>query len=197
LIQVNYIKYKFTFNNNIKHSSYLYQKIFRSIYGYQQNVTKSNKKVYTYKRPGIISNTPHIKPGKNSIILPIGCEANLIEFFNTGKNPAHNWRNKGDWEVNYSINKIDVPKESIIIELEEYIRDYKVINFENKESTILIEINKILNKEINDVNYMKNILKISNNIILYDWFKDTYIYSDFLNKFHSDFLKLDEVVNIK
>ena len=195
MIQVNYIKYKFTFNNNIKHSSYLYQKIFRSIYGYQQNVTKSNKKIYIYKRPGIISNIPHIKPGKNSIILPIGYETNLIEFFNTGKNPTHNWRNKGNWEINYSINRIDIPKESIISELENYIKNYKIINLDNKESTILIESNKILNKEVNDINYIKNIIKIVNNITSYEWFKETYTYSEFLNNFYSIVLKLNEIIN--
>jgi hypothetical protein len=191
-IKCSFIKYKFIFKNNINRSSYLYQKVFRSIYGYQQNVTKKNNKPYLYIRKGILTDIPHYKPGRNAIILPKGQEDKLINYFTTGINPTHNWKNKGDWEVKYTINEVDLDRVNIIKIIEEFIHNYKVINLNNKESNLFTEINYILDNNITDKNYLNLIIKYSENIINFYWFKEVREESEKLNTFYSNYQKIKQ-----
>lgn len=189
-IKSNYIKYKFIFKDNINRTSYLYQKVFRSIYGYQQNVSKKNNKPYFYIRKGILTDIPHYKPGRNSIILPLGYETNLINYFNTGINPTHNWKDKGDWRVEYTLNEVEVDVNNIIKILEDFIDKYKLINFNNKEVNLVSEIQFIVENNFNDKNYINLIYKISDKIVSCEWFKECKDLSEKLTLFYNNFEKI-------
>src|SRR4030042_1173873 len=80
-----FIQYKFIIPENMKHSSYTYQKLFRALYGYTQAVFKSNGKTYHYHRAGVLSATPYLRPGKNCVIIPPGKFQHLLDFFKTGR----------------------------------------------------------------------------------------------------------------
>jgi hypothetical protein len=190
------IKYKFIFKDNITHSSYLYQKVFRSIYGYNQNVTKKNNKIYNYFREGVISNHPYIKYGKNSLILPIGCESELLDYFETGKNPTHNWRIRGDWKVEFTKDFIDVDIESVSKALEDLINSYKIINSENKEVKLNDELDIILTKENLNVNYINTLLNIMKRIINTNWFNEVYQSNSNILKFYETYNKLKVKFNL-
>ncbi len=89
-----------------KRSSYVYQRFFRAIYGYTQVVSKSNGKRYVYHRPGVLTNIPYVKAGKNAVILPPSGTKPLLDFLKTGKNPAHQFSQLGaPWSelVRYSM----------------------------------------------------------------------------------------------
>ncbi len=173
-IQCSYIKYKFIFNNNIKHSSYLYQKVFRSIYGYTQNVTKKDKKTYLYHRIGVLENIPYIRPGKNSVIIPLNTEHSLINFFNIGTTPTHHFREKGDWNINYSIEKIEINDIDIIRTIEKYIDSLVIISIDGNNKKLTDELNKIIEdteylykyKKANKYNLLNKIKQIQE----IDWF---------------------------
>jgi hypothetical protein len=195
-ILCRYIKYKFIFDKNIKHSSYLYQKIFRSIYGYHQNVTKKNNKVYKYFREGVLSNIPYIRPGKNSVILPINYEHKLINFFQTGENPTHKWRTKGNWKVDYNIKDIEIDVKSIADSLENYINNYKIINVDNtKLSNIYEELSNIVDNNINNIKYKLFIYKKLKNIVKSQWFEKSKRYSELLNNLYVKYKLLESQLN--
>ena len=89
-----------------KRSSYIYQRFFRAIYGYTQVVSKSNGKRYVYHRPGVLTNIPYLKAGKNAVIIPPSGTKPLLDFLKTGKNPAHQFTSLGiPWSelVRYSM----------------------------------------------------------------------------------------------
>lgn len=171
----NYIKYKFIFNNNkINHNSYNYQKLFRVIYGYTQNITKKDKKIYKYHRQGIIEDLPFIRPGRNCIILPINTEYKLINFFDNKIGAAHNFKEKDYYFVKYTIDKIEVNDLEIINCLEKYINNCNIISFDGKQDKLINELNKIIN-EPEYLNKFKkknkdNLLDKLNNITSIDWF---------------------------
>ncbi|NCP98376.1 hypothetical protein GW796_05295 [archaeon] len=185
-----YIKYKFMFKDDINRSSYLYQKVFRSIYGYQQNVTKKNNKPYLYIRKGILTDIPHYKPGRNAVIIPKGYENKIIDYFSTGINPAHNWKSKGDWDVKYTVDEIDLDSSNIIKIMEDYIYNYKIINLNNKETNIYDELKYITENNIYDKNHLTNISKIVENIINFEWFKEVKEESEKLIKFYNNYLEI-------
>jgi len=173
----NYIKYKFIFNDNIKHSSYLYQKMFRSIYGYTQNVTKKDKKTYWYYRAGVLEDIPYIRPGKNSIIIPINTEHKIINFFNTGKSPIHNFKEKGEWSINYDIEKIEINQEDIIKTIDDFINSTIVISIDGKNTKLIDELNKIINDKEYASKFKKanknNLISKINKILEIDWVDKT------------------------
>jgi len=190
------LKYKFSFIENTKHSSYLYQKVFRSIYGYTQNVTKKNNKVYSYFRNGILSNTPYIKNSKNAVILPLGCDTELIEYFDTGKNPTHNWKSKGDWKVEYTKDFIDIDIDSIIKSIEQLLNNYKIINDENKEVKLIDEIKIILFKDNLTPTYISYIYNLMKVIISLNWFSESQKQSTLISNFYDNFNKLKIKYNL-
>ena len=186
----NYIKYKFTFNNNIKHSSYLYQKVFRSIYGYTQNVTKKDKKIYQYHRKGVIEDIPYLRPGKNCIILPFNTEHKLINFFNTGKSTTHNFREKGNYSIEYTLDKVEINDTEIIKTLESFITNYFLVSVDGNNNKLINELDLIINNTEYYQKYKKsnkdNLISKLNNIISNDWFlkckNKSEVLSDFYNK---------------
>jgi hypothetical protein len=194
-ILCKYVKYKFIFNNDIKHSSYLYQKVFRSIYGYHQNVTKKDKKVYTYFRKGVVSDIPYIRPGKNSIIIPIGKEQKLIDFFETGINPTHRWKDKGDWKVNCEINNIEIDLKSIVLSLEEYIDNIYMISNNNTNIKINDNLINILKEQNININENKYLLEKIESIINLEWFLKSKKYSTILSNFYNNYLLLKQKIS--
>ena len=80
-----------------------------------------NKKTYLYHREGVLENIPYIRPGKNSVIIPINTEHKIINFFNTGKSPTHHFREKGEWAINYNIEKIEINDTDIIKTIDTFI----------------------------------------------------------------------------
>ena len=178
------------FKDDINRSSYLYQKVFRSIYGYQQNVTKKNNKPYLYIRKGILTDIPHYKPGRNAVIIPKGYENKIIDYFSTGINPAHNWKSKGDWDVKYTVDEIDLDSSNIIKIMEDYIYNYKIINLNNKETNIYDELKYITENNIYDKNHLTNISKIVENIINFEWFKEVKEESEKLIKLFNNYLEI-------
>lgn len=186
----NYIKYKFTFNNNIKHSSYLYQKVFRSIYGYTQNVTKKDRQSYQYYRKGVISDIPFLRPGKNSIILPLNTEQKLLNFFNTGKSTTHNFREKGEYIIEYNINRVEINEIDIVRCLENYIENMYVVSIDGNNIKLIYELDLIINDLEHYNKYRKpnkdNLIKKLNFITGIDWFmkceNSSELIFNFLNK---------------
>ncbi len=118
MVRTYFIQYKFLTPETVQHSSYTYQKLFRALYGYTQNVSKSSGKSYKYHRPGVLSIGPYIRPGKNCVIVPKTQLAALFEFFKTGRNPAHKWVGKGDWKAVYYMNEKEVSVNDLVKPLE-------------------------------------------------------------------------------
>ncbi|MFA5745358.1 MAG: hypothetical protein WC932_00660 [archaeon] len=193
----NYIKYKFIFNNNINHSAYLYQKVFRSIYGYTQNVTKKDKKTYLYHREGVLENIPYIKSGKNSIVIPIDTEHSIINFFNTGKSPIHNFREKGEWTIDYTIEKVEIDDTDIIRNIDSYIDSLVIISLDGNNKKLLDELNKLITdseylskyKKANKDNLI-NKMKIIQNI---DWIIKCKDKSEKVKLFYELYNKVNEL----
>ncbi len=143
-----FIQYKFITSEKVKHSSYAYQKLFRALYGYTQNVTKSNGKTYKYKRKGILSDIPHIRSGKNCVIIPNTAFNNLATFFKTGKNPTHLWQDKGDWKAVYYMDEKNLKEEDVIKALEDLVaRSFvSTTNGEHAVVGLSTELTTILSK---------------------------------------------------
>lgn len=118
MVKAFFIQYKFLTPESIKHSSYTYQKLFRGLYGYTQNVSKSSGKSYKYHRAGVLSSAPYLRPGKNCVIIPKDQLSPLFDFFKTGRNPTHAWEGKGDWKAVYYMNEKEIPATDLVKPLE-------------------------------------------------------------------------------
>lgn len=184
-----FIQYKFILPESIKHSSYTYQKLFRALYGYTQAVYKSNGKIYQYYRPGVLSNIPYIRPGKNCVIIPPGTFNLLTEFFKTGKNPTHRWRVKGDWKAVYYMNEKNIDEQQAIDSLEALLNRKHISN--TKEPIKLLD--ELQNKQKQDkiepgyVNFLKS---ESQTIVDSVWFKEVYSNSEKLKEFYDLYREL-------
>ena len=95
-------------------SSYTYQRFFRALYGYTQVVTKSNGKTYVYYSEGVLTTYPHVRYGKNTVLVPENALEPLINFFKTGKNPAHRFEDLSSWSVTYYIEETAVDESTAI-----------------------------------------------------------------------------------
>lgn len=118
MVKAVWVQYKFVLPAGTRHSSYTYQKIFRAIYGYTQNVSKSSGKTYRYHRPGVLSTIPYNKPGKNAVLVPKSALPALADFFKTGKNPSHEWHVKGDWKAVYYTDEREVSAQDAAVAVE-------------------------------------------------------------------------------
>lgn len=187
-----FIQYKFIIPENVKHSSYTYQKLFRALYGYTQAVFKSNGKNYRYHRKGVLSDVPYVRPGKNCVITPAGAFSKLLDFFKTGKNPAHSWKWKGDWKAVYYMNEKDVDEKVALTALEELVARQYVLTGSEAHESLLNEINVLLKKEDSsiDKNYAALLVKESDKIVSNEWFKQLYGKSEKLSEFYSSYKKL-------
>lgn len=187
-----FVQYRFILPDSIKHSSYTYQKLFRAIYGYTQSVYKSNGKTYKYHRPGLLSNYPYLRPGKNCVIIPPTAFNKLQEFFKTGNNPTHNWVIKGDWKCTYFLNEKDILEKDVVDALVNLIsRNY--ISGPEGPLKLSSELEKAANNDLDNNNF-KLLLDESKKIIDLDWFKSVYLNSDFLKNFYNNYKLLKEKI---
>ena len=185
-----FVQYRFIIPDTVKHSSYTYQKLFRAIYGYTQAVYKSNGKTYHYHRPGVLSNYPYLRPGKNCVIIPPSAFQSLQEFFKTGHNPAHNWIIKGDWKCTYFLNEKDLNESEIIKSLEDFLaRKY----IEGSEGLVKLsdELKRAVNNSI-DGTYKTIILNEAQKIASSEWFKEVHNQSKELIEFYTNYKALKD-----
>lgn len=187
-----FIQYKFIIPEDMKHSSYTYQKLFRALYGYTQAVFKSNGKTYHYHRPGVLSSTPYLRPGKNCVIIPAGKFQSLLEFFKTGRNPTHTWKGKGDWKAVYYMNEKNVEEKNAVIAIEEMLDRFFVPTASGKKEKLAIELNNASTalKQGSEAGRLSFLLNQAGSVTSTDWFKATYSNSDSLKEFYSNYKKL-------
>jgi hypothetical protein len=188
-----FIQYKFIIPESMQHSSYTYQKLFRALYGYTQAVFKSNGKTYHYHRPGVLSNTPYLRPGKNCVIIPPGNFQKLLEFFKTGRNPTHAWKGKGDWKAVYYMNEKDVNEKNAIAALEDLLARYCISTESGKKEKLASELNTVLEKSKKgsvERGYLSMLLSEAQPIVSNEWFKNLAGHSEKLKSFYADYRKI-------
>lgn len=189
-----FIQYKFIIPDNTKHSSYSYQKLFRALYGYTQVVDKSNGKRYKYYRKGVLSEVPHIRPRKNCVVIPPEHFQGLIEFFKTGRNPAHYWKGKGDWKAVYYMNEKDVKEEEIVSAMEKVIDKNFIFQGFKEPISIFASFRKFSQTSLTerDKSYAGLVVQRVKNLVNSDWFKSVYSRSDKLSELYSSYKKIKE-----
>ena len=186
-----FIQYKFIIPEKMKHSSYTYQKLFRALYGYTQAVFKSNGKTYHYHRAGVLSATPYIRPGKNCVIIPPGEFQHLLDFFKTGRNPTHVWKNKGEWKAVYYMNEKLVDEKGAIAALESLLDRYYMATESGRKEKLVSELSLLAAKQGElDKGYLAVVLNEAQPITTDEWFKVVYTQSDKLKAFYSNYKKL-------
>ena len=192
-----FIQYKFITPKTTKHSSYTYQKIFRALYGYTQNVTKANGKTYRYHRDGVLSSTAYIRPGKNCVIIPNSAFNPLTTFFKTGKNPSHFWQTKGDWKAVYYMGEKTLKEEDVLKALGDFLDRTFLSKIVGENQNIHMEISDVLVKLRSNVRverpYIEALLAEGEKIISNQWFKECYLKSEKLNSFSNNFKSLKSI----
>ncbi|MDD4983257.1 MAG: hypothetical protein PHH82_00250 [Candidatus ainarchaeum sp.] len=177
------VRYKIKVLDEVKHSSYLYQKLFRAIYGYTQVVCKQTGKKYVYHRPGVLSKFSYIKEGKNEIIVTKDGFSYLINFFKTGKNPAHNWQSKGNWTASYSVVDVSMDEAKITKAVENQIRSTYVIDNQGNYRLLVDLLEELsLGKHIDKV-FLKQYENIINFIKSGSWYDAALKRSGLVKKF--------------
>ncbi len=188
MVKGYFIQYKFILPESIKHSTYTYQKLFRAIYGYTQNVTKSNGKVYHYHRKGVLSDTPYIRPGKNTVIIHPAAFSKFKQFFATGQNPSHNWRSKGDWKAVYYMDEKEVDEKKVAEALENLLDRTYVMSTNKIPVSLPEELGTILDKhklsEKVDEGQKQRVLAEAQIIASHEWFRNHHTHSKKLIEFH-------------
>ena len=186
-----FVQYKFIIPETIKHSSYTYQKLFRALYGYTQNVTKSNGKTYHYHRKGVLSEIPYIRPGKNCVIIPPKSFTTLDNFFKTGRNPTHYWKVKGNWKAVFYLDEKNLEQTQAIEAIKDQIKRAFQQDYENvpiQDLTTLVD--KTKSGEDVPQEKIKLALNEAEKIISNSWFKDVYSRDKTLKKFYEDYRTL-------
>ncbi len=180
-----FIQYKFIIPETMKHSSYTYQKLFRALYGYMQNVTKSNGKTYHYHRKGILSDIPYIRPGKNCVIIPPKSFVPLDVFFKTGKNPAHFWRSKGNWKAVFYMDEKDLDEVQVIAAIKSQIeRCFQRGSDDVPVPELTLVAEKASKGEAISPEKLKASLAEAEKVVNAPWFKDVYAKDKGLGKFY-------------
>lgn len=189
-----FIQYKFILPEHIKHSSYTYQKLFRALYGYTQNVTKSTGKAYKYHREGVLSKSPYLRPGKNCVIIPHNTFNPLISFFKTGKNPTHYWRGKGDWKAVYYMDEKDLNEADVLSALESQIdRTYITTSTDSPQQlseALDLILNRIKDSTKIDSAYLTATLSDAEKVVSGQWFKEIYKKSPKLTTFYTKYKQI-------
>lgn len=192
-----FIQYKFITTDNTKRSSYTYQKLFRALYGYTQNVSKANGKTYRYHRAGVLSSSPYVRSGKNCVIIPNSAFSPLTTFFKTGKNPSHFWEEKGDWKAVYYMDEKTLKEEDTIKALHELLDRTFLSKQIEENQPIHVEINSVLAKiksnSAVEKPYIAALLAESEKITSSVWFKECYSKSEKLTAFFNDVKALKSV----
>lgn len=197
MVKGYFIQYKFIVPETIKHSSYTYQKLFRALYGYTQNVTKSSGKTYKYHRRGILSTHPHSRPGKNCVIIPKSVFPTLIDFFKTGKNPTHKWSGKGDWKATYYMDEKDLDPASVAVAVEGLVDRTFVLTTSKDHERLENEITNLIalskqQKKIDDA-YKKLVLSEAQQVVSSEWFPEAISNSPKLKHFNQLYNELKSI----
>ena len=187
-IKSYFVQYRFILPDSIKHSSYTYQKLFRGIYGYTQAVYKASGKTYHYHRAGILSNYPYIRPGKNCVIIPQPAFQSLQEFFKTGRNPTHNWEEKGDWKCTYFLNEKEVLEKDVVLAVENLLSRKFVEGIEGP-AKLVSEMKRAVEKGV-DPAYKALLVKEAQGIVDLEWFKQCYQQAPTLIEFYDHYKAL-------
>jgi len=187
----HFIQYKFIIPETTKHSSYNYQKLFRALYGYTQNVTKSNGKTYKYHRKGILSDIPYIRPGKNCVIIPPKSFAPLDAFFKTGKNPTHFWKTKGNWKAVFYMDEKNLEESQVIAALKELITRMFQPGYDEVQTP---DLNSLAARaaagESVSADKAKLAVSEAEKVVNQPWFKDVYSKDAGLKKFYENYKAL-------
>jgi len=191
-VKAYFIQYWFMLPDSMKHSSYTYQKLFRALYGYTQSVYKASGKRYKYQRKGILSEIPYVKPGKNCVIIPPGSFKTLLAFFNTGANPTHNWRVKGDWKAKYFMNEKNIDDSKAITACENLITRSFVLSQNELQNTVGKELQSLNSKDPKsyDAAYASLVVAEAGKIVSNEWFKEVYLKSPKLKAFYESYKAL-------
>lgn len=189
-----FIQYKFIVPETTKHSSYTYQKLFRALYGYTQNVCKSTGKTYKYHRRGVLSSVAYLRPGKNCVIIPPSAFTPLTTFFKTGQNPTHYWRGRGDWKAVYYMDEKTLGAAETTKALERLIDRLYVLTtskahekLDNELANVVMQLKKGSKPE---QAYSKLLVSEAEAVIANPWFKDSVSHSQKLNQFYNDYVAL-------
>jgi UDP-N-acetylmuramoylalanine-D-glutamate ligase len=180
-VDAYFIQYKFIVPKSLNHSSYTYQKLFRALYGYTQAVYKSNGKTYKYHRKGVLSDVPFLRPTKNTVIIPVNALQKLLNFFNTGENPAHRWTRKGEWKAVYYMNEKKLNEQTAAKALENML-DRIWVDVGDGKRLLLEELRNAANKGLEKA-YVQTLLQEGKKIISNEWFPKCYVYSKKLVEF--------------
>lgn len=188
-----FIQYKFIIPEDLKHSSYTYQKLFRALYGYTQAVFKSNGKVYHYPREGVLSDIPYIRPGKNCVIIPPGTFQKLIDFFKTGRNPTHHWKWKGDWKAVYYMNEKDVGEKKAVEALISLLGRTHLTKSAETPLNLIEAAKQLVARGTSSPEQKSLFISKAKPIVDSDWFKSTNSLSAELKEFYSNYRTLKGV----
>ena len=185
-----YVEYTFKLPSNTRHSSYNYQKLFRAIYGYTQNVTKVNGKTYRYHRKGILSDVPHIRPGKKcSVIIPTDPLKPFVNFLETGKNPAHKWQTRGAWKATYRCEDLNVPEKDAARAIDELLeRSY--VDVADGHQKISTALGAVASGQGADPGYAHHVLSEAAKIVAGPWFKPAAQQSEKAASFYENYIKI-------
>ncbi len=187
----HFIQYKFIIPESTKHSSYTYQKLFRALYGYTQNVTKSNGKTYKYHRRGILSDIAYIRPGKNCVIIPPKSFAPLDTFFKTGKNPTHYWKTKGNWKAVFYMDEKNLEESQVITALKELIGRLFQKGYDDVSvPDLLMLAEKAGRGDQPTQDKVKAALSEAEKVVSSPWFKEIYQKDNGLRKFFESYRQL-------
>lgn len=189
MVKGYFIQYKFILPETTKHSSYTYQKLFRAIYGYTQDVFKSSGKRYSYHRAGVLSDFPYVRVGKNCVLIHPGVFSSLLEFFKTGKNPTHKWEGRGDWKAVYYMNEKEVSDDRLVVALEALLARRQVILPNHVPEKLHNCLKKLKSGEL-DSGHKALVLAEAQKVTENDWFKAIYSKSDQLSNFSALYKEL-------
>ncbi|MCX8189753.1 MAG: hypothetical protein N3F05_00825 [Candidatus Diapherotrites archaeon] len=128
-----------------------------------------------------MSDVPFIRPSKNSIIIPVDSFQKLINFFNTGENPAHRWSSKGEWKAVYYLSDKQI-NEQLAAKACEKVLDRQWVS-SNNEKILLENFLSKLPTTRTDQNSKEIILPTCNKLISHEWFLKSYSYSERLTNF--------------
>ena len=176
-----FIQYKFIVPKSLSHSSYTYQKLFRALYGYTQAVYKSSGKTYKYYRKGVLSDVPFLRPTKNTVIIPVSALQKLLNFFNTGENPAHQWVRKGEWKAVYYMNEKKLNEQTAAKALEALL-DRLWVGTDNDRRLLFDELKQAATNSL-DKAYVQSLLQASKKVVSCEWFSKCYMSSNKLSSF--------------
>lgn len=199
MVKSYFIQYKFILPESIKHSTYTYQKLFRAIYGYTQNVTKSNGKTYHYFRKGVLSDTPYYRPGKNTVVIHPDVFPKLKQFFATGQNPSHKWITKGDWKAVYYMDEKELDESKIVQSLEDLLDRTYLATSSAPPAKLMDELSTILDtrssSETPSDGRKRAALAEAQNILSHEWFQQHHPKSKTLTEFNDKVKQLKGLSN--